>query len=279
MTIPHGDAQAHRIVGHAVTAADKRLGNRLQAAFCIGSLAHGGFTAGVSDIDVALIVSDVSAVTAADIEAIDQDTRLLEVEDSAGQRLSFFWDSWSNLADNREGGRFPAVDRADFLDSGFLYRGEDLRSRCTRPSSTDMARDSGRFLLTKFGTDEYIRTLRTPDSLIAQGRRATTKAVLFPVRMVYTIGASKVDGNDPAAGWFARHYDAHAELVSAATQWRNDEDGFRENLGDLMRTGLIALYKLAAERIEETLTAPCDRELQRDIRRFRVALDEASSDD
>jgi predicted nucleotidyltransferase len=40
----------------AVEAAGNVLGERLVSAYIIGSLAHGGFGAAVSDVDVALLV-------------------------------------------------------------------------------------------------------------------------------------------------------------------------------------------------------------------------------
>jgi len=59
-----------RAVSRAVIADDwqERLGERLLGIYLLGSLAHGGFSARYSDIDVALLSTD--SVTPIEIEAM-----------------------------------------------------------------------------------------------------------------------------------------------------------------------------------------------------------------
>jgi hypothetical protein len=50
--------QGERVLAEAAEAYRVALGDRLLAAYALGSLAHGGFSELVSDIDLGLIVSD-----------------------------------------------------------------------------------------------------------------------------------------------------------------------------------------------------------------------------
>ena len=57
------------VLADAVRVARQGLGGRLLAAYALGSLAHGGFSALVSDVDLALVLADP-------IQAADADTLL-----------------------------------------------------------------------------------------------------------------------------------------------------------------------------------------------------------
>jgi len=73
------------------------LGERLIAAYALGSLAHGGFSPLVSDIDLGLIVSD--PVRLEDAETIQA---IADREKAKGsplhKRISVFWGTPSTLA-------------------------------------------------------------------------------------------------------------------------------------------------------------------------------------
>jgi len=49
---------ANGVLEDAVTAFQTRLGSRLLAAYALGSLAHGGFSPHVSDVDLGLVIAD-----------------------------------------------------------------------------------------------------------------------------------------------------------------------------------------------------------------------------
>src|SRR5688572_10329213 len=84
---------------------NKRLGSALVEAYKLGSLAHGGFSAVYSDIDVGLLLNCAEPPVAM-AEAKDLDAEY-------GNKLSIFWSnpdySW---------GRLPVIDRLDLLDHG-----------------------------------------------------------------------------------------------------------------------------------------------------------------
>lgn len=272
MGIPFGDATAHRVVELAVEAARKRLGDGLEAAFCIGSLAHDGFVGAVSDIDVAFVLADTAAVSAERMAEIAADVRESPgVSPELAQRLSLFWETWSNLADGGGEGRFPAIDRADLMDFGVLLHGTDERARCTRPSATELARASAAFILLKFANEEYAETLRRPEALVAQGRRAVTKAVLFPVRILYTLATGKVDGNDPAVAWYTAAHERARGLVAGAMDLRTGTTAPDTLIGPL-RADLVALYARTAEELAAALPGPEDAALRDGLAAFRALL-------
>lgn len=85
----------------------ERLGERLLGFYLIGSLAHGGFSARYSDIDVGLVSTD--GVTPIEIEAMREHAR--KVAPDLAPKLSLFWSDRDFTI-----GRFPPLDRLDYLD-------------------------------------------------------------------------------------------------------------------------------------------------------------------
>jgi predicted nucleotidyltransferase len=128
------DVKGETVLLEAVDAYRAKLGDRLLAAYALGSLAHGGFSELVSDVDLGLILSD--PLEPADPESIQ---RVAESERRKGsplhERLSVFWGTPATLAGEREGGRFPPLDRLDLLENGRLLAGSDeARARVRRPT-------------------------------------------------------------------------------------------------------------------------------------------------
>jgi hypothetical protein len=205
-------------------------------------LAHGGFSELVSDVDVGLIISDPPLP--------DDSSTIQMVADaekgkgsSLHERLSVFWGTPSTLRGDREGGRFPPLDRLDLIENGRLLTGtDDSRSDLPRPSVDQLIVTGAEFglgYLGKNSTDE----IRSPELLISHGVRRTTKLVLFPVRFIYTAATGQIGTNDAAA----RHYlsDEHAtskELVAAALAWRTAEPTDQTAAAALLREQMVPLY-------------------------------------
>ena len=198
----------------AVDAYRAQLGDRLLAAYALGSLAHGGFSELVSDVDLGLILSDP-------LEPGDPDSiqRVAESQRRKGsplhERLSVFWGTPATLAGECEGGRFPPLDRLDLLESGRLLAGSDeARARVQRPSTEELVITGAEFALDhlaavrpasgddgdglgsiRAGGSEAFQQIRSPELLAAQGVRQVTKLVLFPVRFLYTAATGHVGTN------------------------------------------------------------------------------------
>jgi hypothetical protein len=65
--------------------------------------------------------------------------------------------------------------------------------------------------------ENAVKEIRSPDMLLRHGIRRTTKAVLFPVRFVYTAATGRVGTNQAAAAWYLKDGQAlGAESVAAA---------------------------------------------------------------
>ena len=236
--VPDGE----RVLAEAVEAYRVALGDRLLAAYALGSLAHGGFSELVSDIDVGLIVSDPPRPE--DVSMIQE---VADAEKSKGHalhaRLSVFWGTPATLRGELDGGRFPALDRLDLIENGRLLAGsDDARFGLPRPGVRELIVTGAEFALDYFGSGA-MEEIRSPELLIAHGVRRLTKLVLFPVRFVYTAVTGRIGTNDAAAA----HYlsDGHApsgELVAAALAWRRSEPTDEVAAAALLRDQMVPLY-------------------------------------
>ena|SRR5579863_5809979 len=83
------------------------LGQDLLGIYLIGSLAHGGFSRRYSDIDIAVITETGLSPRALD----DLRRQAMALSPAWGPKVSVFW------TDRRFAvGRFPPLDRLDYLD-------------------------------------------------------------------------------------------------------------------------------------------------------------------
>src|SRR6516165_4010467 len=110
-----GTQLGEAVLARAVSAYRAALGSRLIAGYALGSLAHGGFSPLVSDIDLGLILHD--PLRANDRLTIRKVARSVRAGGSAAdERLSVFWGTPATLQGHGRGGRFPPLDRLDLLD-------------------------------------------------------------------------------------------------------------------------------------------------------------------
>lgn len=250
------------VLAEAVSAYRSVLGDRLLGAYALGSLAHGGFSPLVSDIDLGLIVSDpIRPGDAGTIEAI------AEAEKAKGSdlhaRLSVFWGTPSTLRGELSGGRFPALDRLDLLESGRLLSGSDeARHGLPRPTAEELIVTGAEFALDflagvrepaavggdvlgsmRFAHEDAVQEIRSPHLLVGRGVRRVTKLVLFPVRFLYTAATGQVGTNDAAADRYVADSEAPSkELVAAARAWRTGTDFDQAAARDLLGEQIVPLY-------------------------------------
>lgn len=281
-----------RVLAEASEAYRAALGERLLAAYALGSLAHGGFSELVSDVDLGLILSD--PLQRADMETIQA---VADAEKSKGpplhQRLSVFWGTPATLGGEQDGGRFPALDRLDLIENGRLLFGrDDARRGLPVPATRELLVTGADFALTylagsprpgsepgaRLGSmqpaaDNAVEEVRSPDMLLRHGIRQTTKLVLFPVRFLYTAATGRVGTNHAAAAWYSGDGQAPGtELVAAAVTWRAAPPQDQVLASGLLREHLLPLYLYYIDDHIKRLASIGETRLAEGFREWRVRL-------
>ena len=281
--------QGEAVLARAVAAYRAALGSRLIAGYALGSLAHGGFSPLVSDVDLGLILRD--PLRAHDRVTIHRVARSVRAGGSAlDERLSVFWGTPATLRGQVKGGRFPPLDRLDLLDHGRLLTGRDTRSGVTRPDHAELLVAGAEFALGYLGgagqlpdrlrrrvrlgsrCDDALNEIRAPSRLVSRGPRRLTKIVLFPVRFLFTAETGQVGTNTLAAGHYLASANAPATtLVTAALAWRLKPPADDEATA-LVGKELIPLYVHYLDDHIERLHAVDRHRLADSFQRWRTRL-------
>jgi hypothetical protein len=255
-----GSDEGEAVLADALAACRSALGPRLLAGYALGSLAHGGFSPLVSDVDLGLILRDPVRVT--DRWTIYRTARGVRSGGSAlHQRLSVFWGTPATLRGRAAGGRFPPLDRLDLLEHGRLLTGQDARDGVPRPGPEELLVAGAEFALASLGgagtlrhrladlarrgpdRDDAVAEVRDPARLVARGPRRLTKVVLFPVRFLFTAATGRVGTNAAAAEHYLADGGAPAAgLVEAAMTWRLRPPADDQAAVALLRRELLPLY-------------------------------------
>jgi hypothetical protein len=242
---------AGQIVTDTVEAAQDVFGPEIEAVFTLGSLAHGGFAPLCSDIDVAIVLTATTVSTGERIAEV-QNRVVAKASNPLAQRLSLFYGDWQAVRTGEgEHFRLGPIDRLDLLDSGLLLIGTDRREPSVRPTHEELIVMSADFILKKF-TDDYLDRLRDTEGLAAQGERAVTKVVLFPIRFIYTLKTGQIGLNDGSVDWYAAEALPGNALATAALEWRNlgitDPELARQSLdADLATIHAVCLAEYASD--------------------------------
>ena len=202
------------VLDAAVAIAEDALGSDLAAAFAIGSLAHGGFAPAASDVDLALLTQRDAPIGP---QAALIAERVADLQnDELSRRLSIFHAPRRLLGAPPPGSRFPAIDRLDLLDSGVLLAGDDVRDAAARPAHEEVVAEAIAFTADRTGVEALVDVIAIARAGQAE-LRATTKAILSPVRLEVLVADGRVMGNDAVS---ARYGGGFAGLVQAAARWR-----------------------------------------------------------
>lgn len=277
------------MLADAVSAFRAALGSRLVAGYALGSLAHGGFSPLVSDVDLGLVLQD--PLRASDRFTIHRIARAVRAGGSVLHgRLSVFWGTPSTLQGGAGGGRFPPLDRLDLLEHGRLLTGREVRHGLPRPGKAELLIAGAEFALGHLGgaptlpdrvlgwartglrNENVVNEIRTPSLLVARGPRHMTKVVLFPVRFLFTAKTGEVGTNGVAA----EHYLASARgpaarLVGAAAGWRLEAPADDEATA-LLGLELIPLYVHYIDDHIARLRAVRNQRLAGSFHRWRARL-------
>jgi predicted nucleotidyltransferase len=263
-----------RVLSEAVKLSQERWGARLVAAYALGSLAHGGFSIHVSDVDLGLVLSDPLD----DADAIS--VRELSDAVKAGgaplsERLSVFWGSFGTLSGSTGGGRLPPLDLLDLKQFGRLLAGRDVRSQLRAPTLRELVVASAQHALRQLSTPETTAHLRNPFELANAGTKTLTKRVLYPVRFLFTARTGQVGMNDEAVKHFATAQDGPAlALARKALEWRFDPPGpGNDAVVEILREGLLPLYRIFLTDYEQRLREYGEPKLAQAYREWQHRLD------
>jgi len=263
-----------RVLVQAVKLAQLGWGNRLVAAYALGSLAHGGFSVHVSDVDLGIVLGD--PLHAADAGAID---RLLnQVKDGGaplGERLSVFWGSPGTLSGSASGGRFPPLDLLDLKQFGRLLAGRDVRSQVRSPTLRELVVSGAQFAIKHLSTPAVTAQLRNPIEFANANTKTLTKLVLYPVRFLFTARTGQIGMNDEAVSYFSSVEDGPvAELARKGLEWRFEPpDPGDRAVVELLRNGVRPLYRMFLAEYEHRLREYGEPELVQAYREWRERLD------
>jgi hypothetical protein len=233
---------ARTVAEECAHAYQATFNGRLVATYLLGSLAYGGYAPAVSDIDVAVILTDTHP---GDKDTIKTLNETLTAQSDVHRKLSVFWASLPALSDGRDDGRFPALDRLELADKGVLLLGKDVAAQIARPANDDLLQESAHFAVTVLATDEVITEFHHPRRLLTD-KVWFTKAVLFPVRFLYTNTQTKgrAATNDEAIEWYLTQQDTAAKsLVRLAERVRGGHPLNPEEAEPELTTGLLPLYQ------------------------------------
>jgi hypothetical protein len=204
-------AAAARDFASSVSAEwQSQLAGELIGVYLIGSLAHGGFSRRYSDIDLALITE----------RGLDQAVlhglraQALALSSDLGPKVSiFFTDRGFN------GGRFPPLDRADYLDCSVPVI-ERERITPSRPSL-----DEVRGYLAGAPFTNWIHSAEVfaaSEALAPQDRKSYLRSLLYPARFVASFMTGKMMSNDDAVARLQEFCppDLDASLIRRALECR-----------------------------------------------------------
>jgi hypothetical protein len=182
-------AAAMDFARHLLPYCQKALGNELLGAYLIGSVAHAGFSWRYSDVDVALVT--VAGLSPKAHDRIRSEAAMLSP--NWGPKVSVFW------ADRHFSvGRFPPLDRIDYLDHAIVLMERD-RIRPPRPTRTEI--------------QQYLRGepfaswvdraqgFAAADTLEPKDRKAYLRTLLYPARFCYSWMTGLMGSNDDAVAF------------------------------------------------------------------------------
>ncbi len=263
------EARGEAVLDQAVTGAQELWGQRLVAAYALGSLAHGGFSDLVSDVDLGLVLADpLTADDAARVAALGERVRAGGLP--LAERLSVFW---GTLRGEGTLGRFPPLDRLDLARHGRLLVGRDARDGVLSPTTRELVLAAAEQALRSLATPAVVAELDDPAGLVAAGARHLTKRILFPVRFLYTARTGAIGRNhDAVAHFVATESGPMADLAAAALRWRESPPERDPAAVDIVAAGIKPLYRHFVADHERRLRDYDEPELAERYAAWRAAL-------
>jgi predicted nucleotidyltransferase len=217
-----------------------QLGPSLIGVYRIGSLAHGGFSRRYSDIDVAIVGE--AGLSREQLES----ARAAALQRSAplGAKLSIFWSDRGFSI-----GRFPPLDRIDYLDHGIPLI-ERERVRPDRPSLDAVRAYLRGQPLESFA--EQVKRFAAVTGLGPADQKPYLRTLLYPARFFYSWMTGKMASNDTAVAFLAKAAPPGIDIdvIARALHCRQEARDLDELLPD--RVKLPNLFAGCVRIVEST---------------------------
>ena len=190
------------------------LGADLLGAYLIGSLAHAGFNRRYSDIDLAIVTE-----AALSQEALDGlKSEAVALSGDWGSKISIFWaDRHFSL------GRFPPLDRVDFLDHAVALMKRE-HSRPPRPALEEIHQ----YLRGPIFTTWVDRARNFADAVTLEpnDHKMYLRTILYPGRFCYSWMTGRIGSNDDAVTFLNERPvpGLNIDLIARALRCREDAD-------------------------------------------------------
>jgi predicted nucleotidyltransferase len=234
-----GQAEAAEFANEVAHLWKHQLGQRLVGVYLIGSLAHGGFSARYSDIDMALIAE--GQLEPSEFNSVNRKA----AERSAGffSRLSLFWaDQLFSV------GRFPLLDKVDYIDHAVPLL-ESRRVYPVRPALTEIRTYLREEPFRNWSKEaQFFSAL---SQLTVDDHKRYLRALLYPARFWYSWETGAIGSNDRAVTYLqGRAVDIDIDLILRALFCRNQVDDPRSLFSE--RSKLLHLYDRCKQLIAST---------------------------
>jgi hypothetical protein len=192
---------------------EERLGPRLCGVYLLGSLAHGGYSARWSDIDVALVSED----GVSDQEIAAMRARAAALSPALAPKVSLFWADRGFTK-----GRFPPLDRMDYLDHAAPLA-ERVRVEPPRPALQDIRAYLRGQPISSFA--ELSRKFASAEALAPADRKRFLRTILYPARLLCSWETGAMASNDTAVDFLRRRRPPGLDLalIGAALRCRHDD--------------------------------------------------------
>lgn len=197
---------------HVAELWDRRLGQRHAGVYLIGSLAHGGYSARYSDIDVALITEQPLA--SGELDLVHE--KAVAYSAAFAAKLSLFWTDQTFSS-----GRFPLLDRIDYLDHAVAL----IERRRVSPSRPSLAEVRAYLDAEPFRRwSQEVARLSALDELPTADHKRYLRALLYPARFLYSWETGRVTSNDAAVAFVQDRALASSEvdIIVRALRCRNE---------------------------------------------------------
>ena len=168
------------------------LGAELIGVYLLGSLAHGGFSARYSDVDMAVISE--AGLPPQVLERARPHAAALSAD--WGPKLSVFWTDRQFRV-----GRFLPLDRVDYLDHAVVLT-ERERVRPPRPMLDEVRSYLRGAPFANWTADA--RRFAAVAALETKDRKAFLRTLLYPARLCFSYTTGRMGSNDEAVAFFAK---------------------------------------------------------------------------